>query len=277
MTNIQDIRDDGGIPVVALHSSASSKSQWENLTRDLAGQYEVHALNLPGYGSSVSRGTQSGMVAVAEPVLAQIEQLQTPVHLVGHSFGGAVALNAALARPDLVKSLTLYEPAVFHLLENGGSDDAGLLDQLKDVEAVLHQGISNARMQEAMQPFIDFWNGNGAWLAIREYQRQALSQLAPLVADDFRIGFAETWSVKELHGLSTPTQLIMGMDSPAIAQRVTSLIFNEIPSASLAMLPGLGHMAPIYAPEWVNPRIKQHIAQIDRSFKPVLWPHKRAA
>ena len=66
-----------------------------------------------------------------------------------------------------------------------------------------------------------------------------------------------------------PVQLLTGMESPEIAQRTATLIFENTQDAELVVLPGLGHMAPIHAPDWVNPRIRQHIARVERSAEPV--------
>ena len=54
-----------------------------------------------------------------------------PMHLVGHSHGAAVALEIAIQRPDLVRSLTLIEPAVYHLLHSGSASDLALAKTLQ--------------------------------------------------------------------------------------------------------------------------------------------------
>ena len=113
-------------PVVLLHASASSPSQWSALRTELERRHEVHAMALPGYGGASIRSDVDfkGTAMIAQPIIEQIARLGEPVHLVGHSFGGAVALKVALERPDLVASLTLYEPAVFHLLNPETGADA---------------------------------------------------------------------------------------------------------------------------------------------------------
>ena len=269
-------------PVVALHSSASSSSQWNSLIVDLDDRHDVIAYDLPGYGSNAEQnkpfgGPFGGMTAIARTVLKKILELDRPVHLVGHSFGGGVAIKTALMRPELVKSLTLYEPVAFHILKRGGRVEQFLLRDLEIVEEALVRSIAEGRPNQGMRVFVDFWSGDGAWDRMSKEHRQKLTTLASSVAMDFANGFAESWTVDELADLTMPVLMLMGMESPAVSQRTTSLIVANTPGAELAMLPGLGHMAPVFASQWVNPRIKQHIARVDRSAAYVGWPKKSAA
>ncbi|WP_282610090.1 alpha/beta fold hydrolase [Pelagibius sp. Alg239-R121] len=278
MAHILNIAQTDRSPIVALHSSASDGRQWAGLVSELCDRHEVLAYNLPGYGQEFKRCTsQQGMAVVAEPIIQEILKFGETVHLVGHSFGGGVALKIALMRPDLVKSLTLYEPVSFHVLNNGSQADAALLSGLKQVEQGLLSDDTDGRTGPAIKPFIDFWNGQGAWDAMPESLRNKLISTTAAVVADFVNCFGETWRLDDLKGLDIPTQILMGMESPAIAQRTATLVFEHIQEAELVMLPGLGHMAPIHAPDWVNPRIKQHIARVERCAEHFAWPQTRAA
>ena len=103
-------------PIIALHSSASNSSQWNRLKADLEGRFDVYAFDLPGSDHTPLTGdhTRKGAAISASPVIREIEKLGRAVHLVGRSNGGGIAIKIALMRPDLVKSLTVYEPATFH-------------------------------------------------------------------------------------------------------------------------------------------------------------------
>jgi pimeloyl-ACP methyl ester carboxylesterase len=266
-------------PVVALHSSASSSLQWDRLADELAGRFAVSAPDLPGYGIYALSAEPSGrgMAAIADPVIEHIAEHGQPVHLVGHSFGAAVALKIALMRPDLVKSLTLYEPATFHFLKFGDQRDEALFADIDAISDAVTTGTNGGNPEEGMQTFIDFWNGQGTWDSTPEHRHHKLAAMARSIMSDFANQFAETWTLDDLSRLTMPTLVMMGMDSPEIAQHVTTQITNAIPQARLAMLPGLGHMAPVFEPDWVNPRIYEHIASVERPTAGCYWPHRTAA
>jgi len=266
-------------PVVALHSSASSGAQWKHLVNDMAGRFDVYTPNLPGCGVECLSldASKNGVAAIAGPVIEQIEKLNHPVHLIGHSNGAGIALKVALMRPDLIKSLTLYEPGAFHLLQNGTGEDRKMFEEIKQISETLNATSASQRPELGMKEFIDFWNCEGTWDQLPENGQQRFSKLATSVIADFARIFSETWDLEELRNLDMPTLVLMGMDSPQVAQRVSMLIANTIPGAQLALLPGLGHMAPIFAPKWVNPRILNHIANAERPAMNCLWPLQVAA
>lgn len=113
-------REAGSGPgVVCIHSNASTSGQWRGLMDLLSPGFRVLAPD--SYGSGKSPEWPSDRVirladeaAFAEPVL---EKAGSPLALVGHSYGAAVALIAALANPGRVRALALYEPTLFALIE----------------------------------------------------------------------------------------------------------------------------------------------------------------
>jgi lipase len=103
---------DGGAQLLAIHGLTGHGQRWESLaTRQLPG-IAVAAPDLIGHGRSTwaAPWTIDANVAALAAVLE--DRADGPVPVVGHSFGGAVALNLAAARPDLVASLVLLDPAI---------------------------------------------------------------------------------------------------------------------------------------------------------------------
>src|SRR5262249_24421228 len=113
-------REQGSGPgVVCLHSSAGSSSQWRSLMDRLAGR--CHVLAADSYGAGKSPAWPSdrtvpwyGEASLLEPVFARAGE---PFTLVGHSYGGSIALVAAVSRQQRVRALVLYEPTLFCLLD----------------------------------------------------------------------------------------------------------------------------------------------------------------
>ena len=98
-------------------------------------------------------------VALIEPVLTRAG---SPLALVGHSYGAAVALIAALAHPGRVRAMALYEPTLFALLdaETPPPNEAeGIRNAVADASIALDAGNQDA----AAERFIDYWMGTGSW------------------------------------------------------------------------------------------------------------------
>lgn len=243
------------------------------------GHFAVHALDLPGYGRAPlpTDTAQIGAAANATAVIRTIEALDSPVHLVGHSNGGAIAIKVALMRPGLVKSLTVYEPATFHFLADGDAGEQVLFDQIQEVARALAAACASGDAAPGMERFLDFWNATGFWDALPADAHERFTQLAPSVMADFANGFAETWALSDLARLRMPTLVMTGLESPAIAQHVAVAIAKALPNARLALLPELGHMAPVFQPEWVNSRIFEHVANVERPVANISWPDRVAA
>jgi len=279
MTQHAPFAEAAGATVVALHASASSSIQWKRLADELTGRFVLLAPDLPGYDGQAREIGAPGtdLRPIADPLIEQIAAAARPVHLVGHSFGAGVALKIALTRPDLIKSLTLYEPAVFHFLASGSTEDVAHYAVIRGLADAVAQGIADGSPQDGMRRFVDFWNGPGAWDGAGETGRQRMAAMAPLIQSDFTTSLAETWGLGDLVRIAVPALVLMGLDSPDVAQHVATRIAKAIPGAQLAMLPELGHMAPVFQPEWVNPRIHAHLARAERPASGCFWPQRAAA
>ena len=103
-----------GSPVVLVHGFGGDLNNWLFNLPDLAESRSVYALDLPGHGKSGKAAPKGGLEALAEVVSGFLAALEIEdAHLVGHSLGGAIALQLALAKPAQVASLTLIAPAGF--------------------------------------------------------------------------------------------------------------------------------------------------------------------
>src|SRR5882757_2546106 len=129
--------------VIALHCSGAGAGQWSNLADALGGDYEVLA---PEHYGCESVGPWTGEHAFtladeAARTIALIDGTGCKVHLVGHSYGGGVALHVALARPERIASLTLYEPSAFHLLKSFGDDGLAALVEINAIANKTREGV----------------------------------------------------------------------------------------------------------------------------------------
>jgi lipase len=102
----------GPLRVLAIHGLTGHGQRWQRLAADHLPEIAVAAPDLLGHGRS-SWAAPWTIDANVAALAALVEQhADSPVLVVGHSFGGAVALHLAAARPELVGSLLLLDPAI---------------------------------------------------------------------------------------------------------------------------------------------------------------------
>jgi len=256
-----------GNPVIALHGSASTAAQWKSLTGYLEGRFRIYTPDLPGYGGSAPAPTP-GLAGDARAIGALIDRISAPVHLVGHSYGGALALKLAASRPDAVRSLTVIGPVAFHLLRRGTEADRRLYDDVMWLGAAMDPESDEGARIAAMGRFIDYWNGPGAWARSSPALRDFLLKCHDRVRADLAAIAGEEASMAELACIDRPTLAIMGLDSPTSSLRVTEIVARAIPRAVLRMIPDAGHMVPLTDPHLVDPLIGDHLVAAGRAPRP---------
>lgn len=249
-----------GNGVVCLHASASSSAQWRPLMDRLAGRFHTLAADL--YGSGQSRawsGERPLWLADEVALLAPVFAAAGPkFHLVGHSYGGAVALLAALADPARVESLVLFEPVLFSLLTAEDPAQAAALEIAAvrdDTVAAVHAGA----LEASGARFVDYWMGRGAWACMPQARRETIAAQMRQVKAEWHAAFTEPTPLSAFAALDVPVLFLTGAESPASSRAVARLLTKTLPRVTAVEVSGAGHMAPLTHPERVN-------ALIDRFF-----------
>ena len=245
-----------GTPVVMLHSSLGSKSQWTALAERLASRFRVIALDLCGYGDNALPDSAASFALDEEvghvvDLLDQLVGAHVRVHLVGHSYGGLVALRLAQCRSDRVASLALYEPVVFRMLDD---EDAELADARRLAERVSGL-VAAGRRRDAAQVFVDFWSGDGSYASLPLPAQVSLARRVDKVPLDFQAASCWPLGVDDLRGIVAPALLLVGNRSPAVVQRIHTLLTRTLPNRRVGSFE-FGHMGPITHAQRVNPWIE---------------------
>jgi pimeloyl-ACP methyl ester carboxylesterase len=255
MTSLRPFfREAGSGPgVVCLHANSSASVQWRGLMETLAGRFHVLAPDAYGSGQSPAWPADRLLslrdeVDLLEPVF---ERAGNPHVLVGHSYGAAVALVAAISRPDRVRAMALYEPVLFALLD-AESPPPNEADGIRDAVTRAVATFDAGDPAGAAECFIDFWMGRGAWA------RTPDSRKAPIAAT---IGNLRQWAhalmteptpLAAFSTLRMPVLLMTGSETRAPARGVARLLAGAFPQIEVVELKGVGHMGPITHPEVVN-------------------------
>lgn len=242
-------------PAVLLHSSASSSRQWSALAEQLAPHFDVRTVDFHGHGAQPawrgeSRLTLADEVALIEPILREAGR----VHLIGHSYGGAVALKAARMYPHAVRTLVVYEPVLFGWLFDADGDSGAAREVLALSEALKHN-VALGRHYAAAASFIDYWSGAGVWESMDPVRRYAIAARIAAVGSQFDALSDERLPRAAVPGSAAPTLYMTGTQTPASTRRIAQLARAVLPNANHVTLADMGHMGPITHAAKVNRRI----------------------
>jgi len=250
-----------GAPVLLVHSSGLSGDQWRRTTAELVSDGKrVFVPDLLGCGRSPAwpAGTPlsfSDDLAVLDPLLAQIHETHGPVHLVGHSYGGLLALRLAVSHPARIRTLCVYDPVAFGVL---GSDDA---DARADLDGVSFGWGSTVPEQEAwLRGFVDYWGGPGAWQKLSARVRAEMLRVGWVAHEEARSLLDDATPKSAYRTITAPILLVGGERSPIAARRVLQRLAEVLPNARLATLADAGHMGPISHVQPFNALLRAHLA-----------------
>ncbi len=249
-----------GEPVLLLHCSSSSGAQWRQLSDLLKGDYRALAIDLYGYGETdpwtgppPPFRTEDEVALVA----AVASAVGPPVHLVGHSYGGLVALRLALAEAVPLRSLVLIEPIAFWLLGLAGEDE--LLSEIRGIADGFNAAIDRGEPEAGVEPYVDYWNGPGAWRSLPDPVRRYVMDTAAKVYHEWGSAFDVSIPLSEMERLRVPTLILCGGITNRTTRRITELLVERIAGARSATIPGARHMSPISHPDAVNAEIRGHL------------------
>lgn len=253
-----------GTPVVLLHSGGMSSRQWRALSERLAASHRVLAPDFLGSGANPPWPDEAPFdfgldVAAVARVLAGLD---APAHLVGHSYGGLVALTLARTRPGLVRSLAVYDPVAFGVLREP-ADPAGLADLARAGSQPVFTDEAAGGGEAWMEAFVDYWNGQGAWRSLPASSREQFLRVGRKVFREVMSLLADRTAASAYAGVMAPALLLAGERSPVAARRVTEVLLGALPHARREVVTGAGHMGPLTHATAVDALVARHIADAE--------------
>jgi len=222
----------------------------------LAPKFRVFAVDSYGAGKSPEwpSDTVIALDDEADLIAPVLEKAGAPFSLVGHSYGGAVALIAALRDPSRVRALALYEPTLFSLIDEEGpppNDADGIRGAVAETAAALDKGHP-----DAARHFIDYWIEEGAWQRTPDARKPAIAAAATKVRRWAHALTNEPTPLAAFRKLDVPVLYMTGKRSRLSAHGVARLLAPALPRAEVVEFEEFGHMAPVTHPEPVNRAIQ---------------------
>ncbi len=254
-----------GAPAVMIHGLGGSSLNWRDLAPLLSDRLDMWVPDLPGFGwSPPPRDGNMTPLGHARAVVDLIDHMgRGPVHLFGNSLGGAVALQIAARRPDLVLSLTLLAPALPQMAVSRHAAILPLLS-LPGIGESVFARMNEPGPEQRVQGVIDLCMGDPSFVtperrarmvadvAERQHLTYAgdamLQSLRGLIATFLDTGPRRPWKLAEL--VSAPTLLVYGQRDKLIDWRASHKATRHFRDSTVLLLPESGHVPMVeHAPE----------------------------
>ncbi len=251
-----------GPTVVLVPGSCSTGAAWRPVMAAWNGQFRCVTTSLLGYGNTVERRTEADPSILHETTALEtvIRRAGGRVHLVGHSFGGLVALVLALDCKVPVASLTIIEaPAVELLRERGEDEHYRTFRRMSDA----YFAEFRAANMEAVARMIDFYGGAGTFASWPSKVRDYAVQTTSTNILDWASAYGFPLFTSSLATIDIPVLVIRGGSSPAAVQRANELVSQCIPDAGLVTVDGAAHFMIATHAEEVARSVAQHIRDVE--------------
>jgi pimeloyl-ACP methyl ester carboxylesterase len=256
LTNVPPIKVDfleagsSGPVIILVHSSVSGARQWRRLMDDLKDRFRVRAVNLFGYGktppwpaeTTQSLDDQARLVEAALP--ANVDK----IYLVGHSFGGSVAMKAAARLAGRVTKLVLLETNPFYLLKQSGRLDA--FAEAMDLRNCIKKFGALGEWATAAEKFADYWGGAGTWQDMPSDRRIAFAEALKPNFFEWNAVMNETTSAEQWAiFLPRATLLVCDPNTVLPIREIAAVLRRSCPVWAYKEVAGGGHMAPLTRPD----------------------------
>jgi len=244
--------DGSGATVVLVHGFGLDRAFWDSQTTALAAQYRVLSYDLRGFGAA---SLPTAPYSHAHDLKSLLDALALgPAHVVGLSMGGRVALRLALDAPQLVRSLTLVDSVL-----DGYKMSEAWLTRWREIVAIARGGDVEAAKRRWFEHEL-FAPARANPLAAAALERIVMRYSGWHWRERDPEEAGSPPALEALRQISAPTQVLVGEkdlpDFHAIAKRLK----DELPRATLAVLPGVGHLPSLEGPAAFNAALLAHLA-----------------
>jgi pimeloyl-ACP methyl ester carboxylesterase len=239
-TQIGFKRSGSGPPLLLVHGTTADHHRWETISPLLEPHFTVLAMDRRGRGMS-GDGPEYDLLREAEDVAAVVDSLDKPAAVLGHSYGGLVALEAALLT-DQISHLILYEAPV---PDGSWHFDSNLLNRLNELA---EQGKNEAALEMFMREAVNMPEHELArYRKLPMWQRRIA--LVPTIPREEAVDTTYHFQSERFAHLHTPVLLIQGGESPELFRNSTKTLHNVLPNSRILVIPGQQHIAMDLEPE----------------------------
>jgi pimeloyl-ACP methyl ester carboxylesterase len=227
-----------GPAIVLVPGSCSTGAAWRPVIAAWQNRFRCVTTSLPGYGETAERRTalDPSIARTAETVESVIRKAGGRVHLVGHSFGGLVALAVALRNRVALASLVMVEAPAVEMLRDE-DQHYGEFRQMTEAYFADFEGGN----REAIAAMMDFYGGAGSYAFWPPRVRAYAAEKTSVNILDWASAYGFPLPAATLAAIEIPALVVRGGDSPAVMQRVSALLHERIGGSALATVGGAAH------------------------------------
>ncbi len=234
--------------VLALHCTIAHSGAWRGLAAEMDAKATFITPDMLSHGRSPDWDRQGDFQDRSIGAVQHL--LSEPMDVIGHSFGGTVALRLAVEHPDLVRSLTMIEPVFFAV---AARDDPAMLTTHNADAAPFIEALQAGDDALAARLFNRMWSTEDSphWPQLPEATRAAMTRsihvvpaCSPAVIDD-RPGLLKPGV---LDRVTMPVLLLRGDRTHPIMAVVNDGLARRLADAQSVVMAGAGHMLPITHP-----------------------------
>jgi pimeloyl-ACP methyl ester carboxylesterase len=256
-------------PAVYVHGLGGSSQNFTDVAGLLAHRFDGQAVDLPGFGYS-DPSKRYSIPAFADTVTKFLDfGGRGPVHLVGNSLGGSIAVRVAALRPDLIRTLTLISPAM-PFLDVRRTEQRQVLPvlALPRAERIFAWGMARLTVEQMAEQVLIACFGDATRVhaqrraeALEEIRLRYTVEHYPATYVGTLRGLASSFVRAYLPGVNSqwrlaaritaPTLVIGGLRDKLVDPRVPTQVARTIPDARLLVLPRVGHVAQMEVPRIV--------------------------
>ena len=238
-----------GDSTVLVHGSLVDHHTWDAVRTMFGQSLKVLVYDRRGHGQSVGPPRARPVRDDAADLAALLESLDLfPVHLIAHSYAGAVALRFAIDRPEMVRSLSLHEPPFVGLLalDPASAPEAErLLAEVRSIQARVRAGDTEG----AVHVLVDSFSGHeSAWERLSPKTRAIFQSLAGRWSEELDDPEAIRPDLEALRELFLPTLLTSGELSPPPVRRINAMLAGALRQVVVRDLADAGHVPQITDP-----------------------------
>ena len=235
------VEEGSGPPIVLVHGSVSDYREWSKQMEPLARQYRAIAYSRRYHWPNLPPGTDAdaSLERQADDLAAIIKAMGiAPTHIVGHSDGGAVALNLTLRHPELVRTLVLSEPGVSGVLADSPENDAALKEG-RAVRAEMKEAFATGNAERIVRTY-------AARVAPGEFEKASPEVRQMLVANvpAFQLDYNSrrpSFTCDDAMRVAVPVLILSGDRSPMGLQRIAETAARCIKAARFVRIPKATH------------------------------------